>query len=184
MRSEINAIRARVRALQRKLARELAVYRLDLLSQDLCHRWFVAQSDHKPLPGIQPFINRVIDAGYRLLHWARPTTTCWIASVKTPHPNPKSCSTLSSPLPVGYFLAGFLDRRKDMTWSRRGNPCGCPGCFPVSQNVRKNPAIQKFHRLPNASGCTRRKIRYVSPRAFSFSRHSRLSSFPRRRESI
>ena len=67
MRSEINAIRARVRALQRKLARELAVYRLDLLSRDLCHRWFVAQSDHKPLPGIQPFINRVIDAGYRLL---------------------------------------------------------------------------------------------------------------------
>ena len=51
MRSEIKAIRARVRALQRKLARELAAYRLDLLSQDLCHRWFVAQSGHKPLPG-------------------------------------------------------------------------------------------------------------------------------------
>ena len=67
MRSEINAIRARVRALQRKLARELAAYRLDLLSRDLCHRWFVAQSDQKPLPEIQPFIQRVIDAGYRLL---------------------------------------------------------------------------------------------------------------------
>ena len=47
MRSEINALWARVRALQRKLARELAAYRLDLLSQ--------------------PFIRRVIDAGYRLL---------------------------------------------------------------------------------------------------------------------
>ena len=67
MRSEINALRARVRALQRKLARELAAYRLDLLSRDLCHRWFVAQSDQKPLPEIQPFIHRVIDAGYRLL---------------------------------------------------------------------------------------------------------------------
>ena len=67
MRSEINAILARVRALQRKLARELAAYRLDLLSRDLCHRWFVAQSDQKALPGIQPFISRVIDAGYRLL---------------------------------------------------------------------------------------------------------------------
>ena len=67
MRSEINALHARVRALQRKLARELAVYRLDLPSWDLCHRWFVAQSDQKPLPEIQPFIHRVIDAGYRLL---------------------------------------------------------------------------------------------------------------------
>ena len=67
MRSEINALWARVRALQRKLARELAAYRLDLLSRDLCHRWFVAQSDQKPLPEIQPFIRRVIDAGYRLL---------------------------------------------------------------------------------------------------------------------
>ena len=67
MRSEIDALWARVRALQRKLARELAAYRLGLLSRDLCHRWFVAQSDQKPLPGIQPFIRRVIDAGYRLL---------------------------------------------------------------------------------------------------------------------
>ena len=67
MRSEINALWARVRALQRKLARELAAYRLDLLSRDLCHRWFVAWSGHKPLPEIQPFIHRVIDAGYRLL---------------------------------------------------------------------------------------------------------------------
>ena len=67
MRSEIKALWTRVRALQRKLARELAAYRLDLLSRDLCHRWFVAWSDQKPLPQIQPFINRVIDAGYRLL---------------------------------------------------------------------------------------------------------------------
>ena len=68
MRSEINALWAWVRALQRKLARELAAYRLELLSRDLCHRWFVAQSDdQKPLPEIQPFIRRVIDAGYRLL---------------------------------------------------------------------------------------------------------------------
>ena len=67
MRSEINALWVRVRVLQRKLARELAAYRLDLLSRDLCHHWFVAQSDHKPLPEIQPFIQRVIDAGYRLL---------------------------------------------------------------------------------------------------------------------
>ena len=67
MRSEINALWARVRALQRIFARELAEYRLGLLCDDLCHRWYVAWSDHKPLPEIQSFIRRVMDAGYRLL---------------------------------------------------------------------------------------------------------------------
>ena len=67
MRSEIEALWRRVRALQRKFARELAEYRLSLISQDLCHRWFVARSNQKPLPKIQSFIKRVMDAGYRLL---------------------------------------------------------------------------------------------------------------------
>ena len=67
MMSEINALWRRVRALQRKLARELAEYRLGLLCGDLCERWFAAWSDHKPLPEIRPFIKRVMDAGYRLL---------------------------------------------------------------------------------------------------------------------
>ena len=67
MRSEIEALWRRVRALQRKLARELAEYRLGLISRDLCHRWFVARSNQKPLPKIQTFVKRVIDAGYRLL---------------------------------------------------------------------------------------------------------------------
>ena len=67
MMSEINALWRRVRALQRKLARELAEYRLGRICDDLCERWFAAWSDHKPLPGIRPFIKRVMDAGYRLL---------------------------------------------------------------------------------------------------------------------
>ena len=67
MRSEIEALWRRLRALQRKFARELAEYRLGLISRDLCHRWFVARSNQKPLPKIQTFIKRVIDAGYRLL---------------------------------------------------------------------------------------------------------------------
>ena len=67
MRSEIEALWRRVRALQRKFARELAEYRLGLLSNDLCRRWFVARSNQKPLPKIQTFVKRVIDAGYRLL---------------------------------------------------------------------------------------------------------------------
>ena len=67
MRSELNALWARVRALQRRFARELAEYRLGPICDDLCDRWFAAWSDHKPLPAIQPFIRRVMDAGYRLV---------------------------------------------------------------------------------------------------------------------
>ena len=65
--AEINELKRRVRALQRKFARELAEYRLGLICDDLCERWFAAWSDHKPLPEIRPFIKRVMDAGYRRL---------------------------------------------------------------------------------------------------------------------
>ena len=114
MRSEINALWTRVRALQRKLARELAAYRLDLLSRDLCHRWFVAQSDHKPLPGIQPFIRRVIDAGYRLLPLGAANNYLQGCRRKDTVPDPETrCSTRHPPLvpvrsrphPVGVRLA-------------------------------------------------------------------------------
>ena len=97
MRSEINALWARVRALQRKLARELAAYRLGLLSRDLCHRWFVAQSDQKPLPDIQPFIRRVIDAGYRLLPLAAANNYLQDCRRKDTVPDPETL--LSAILP-------------------------------------------------------------------------------------
>ena len=67
MMTEINELKRRVRALQRKFARELAELRLGRICDDLCERWFAAWSDHKPLPEIRPFIKRIMDAGYRLL---------------------------------------------------------------------------------------------------------------------
>ena len=42
MMSEINELKRRVRTLQRKFARELAEYRLGLICDDLCERWFAA----------------------------------------------------------------------------------------------------------------------------------------------
>ncbi len=99
MRSEINALRARVRALQRKLARELAAYRLDLLSRDLCQRWFVAQSDHKPLPDIQPFIRRVIDAGYRLLPLGAANNYLLACRRKNTAPDPEALLNVILPSP-------------------------------------------------------------------------------------
>ena len=100
MRSELNALWARVRALQRRFARELAEYRLGLICDDLCHRWHVAWSDHKPLPEIQPFIRRVMDAGYRPPPIrAPPATTCIVVFAKVTPPTLKCCSTPSSPRP-------------------------------------------------------------------------------------
>ncbi len=99
MRSEINALWARVRALQRRFARELAAYRLDLLCQDLCHRWFVAQSDHKPLPEIQPFIRWVIDAGYRLLPLAAANNYLHDCLRKDTAPNPEALLNAVLPSP-------------------------------------------------------------------------------------
>ena len=108
MRSEINALWARVRALQRKLARELAAYRLDLLSRDLCHRWFVAQSDQKPLPGIQPFINRVIDAGYRLLPLAAANNYLQGCRRKNTVPDPDALLNVILPSAGNIRPAGSL----------------------------------------------------------------------------
>ena len=108
MRSEINALWARVRALQRKLARELAAYRLDLLSRDLCHRWFVAQSDQKPLPGIQPFINRVIDAGYRLLPLAAANNYLQDCRRKNTVPDPDALLNVILPSAGNIRPAGSL----------------------------------------------------------------------------
>jgi hypothetical protein len=114
MRSEINALRARVRALQRKLARELAAYRLDLLSRDLCQRWFVAQSDHKPLPDIQPFIGRVIDAGYRLLPLGAANNYLQDCLRKGAAPDPEALLNAILPSPGIFPARGPLGRRKDM----------------------------------------------------------------------
>ena len=108
MRSEINALWARVRSLQRKLARELAVYRLDLLSRDLCHRWFVAWSDHKPLPEIQPFIRRVIDAGYRLLPWGAANNYLQGCRRKNTVPDPDALLNVILPSAGNIRPAGSL----------------------------------------------------------------------------
>ena len=114
MQSEINALWARVRALQRKLARELAAYRLDLLSRDLCHRWFVAQSGHKPLPEIQPFISRVIDAGYRLLPLGAANNYLLDCHRKDVCPEPEKLLNAILPSAGKYFSSRPIGLRKGM----------------------------------------------------------------------
>ncbi len=60
------ALRARVRALQRTLARELAVVRLRRLAGEFCLQSSVGQANGQPAPHPHAFIQRVASAGFRL----------------------------------------------------------------------------------------------------------------------
>ena len=60
------ALKARVRALQRTLARELAVVRLRRLSGEFCLQSSVVRASGQPAPQPHAFIHRVASAGFRL----------------------------------------------------------------------------------------------------------------------
>ena len=62
----LSALRARVRALQRKFARELALLRLRRLAEEHCRQSSAARADRQPPPGSHAFIRRVAAAGFRL----------------------------------------------------------------------------------------------------------------------
>ena len=62
----LSPLRARVRALQRKLAPQLALLRLRRLAEDHCLQSSAAQADRQPPPGSHAFIRRVASAGFRL----------------------------------------------------------------------------------------------------------------------
>ena len=59
-------LRARVRALQRKMAKEIAIVRLRRLVSEFRLQWFVALTDRKSLPKPQSFGFWVVKAGFRL----------------------------------------------------------------------------------------------------------------------
>ena len=59
-------IRSRLRALQKKMAKELAIVRLRRLVKEFRLQWFVALTDRKPLPQPRSFGFRVVKAGFRL----------------------------------------------------------------------------------------------------------------------
>ena len=63
---KMGELRARVRALQRKMAKELAIVRLRRLVKEFRLQWFVALTDKKPLPEPRSFGFRVVQTGLRL----------------------------------------------------------------------------------------------------------------------
>ena len=62
----MRALQARVRALQRILAKELAVVRLRRLSEEFCLQSSVGQASGQTPPQPHVFIQRVASAGFRL----------------------------------------------------------------------------------------------------------------------
>ena len=62
----MRALRARVRALQRILAPELAVVRLRRLAGDFCLQSLAVRAGGQPPPQPHAFIQRVASAGFRL----------------------------------------------------------------------------------------------------------------------
>ena len=62
----MRSLQARVRALQRILAPELAVVRLRRLSEEFCIESTVAHANGEPPSHPQAFIRRVASAGFRL----------------------------------------------------------------------------------------------------------------------
>ena len=59
-------LRSRIRALQKKMALDQAIVRLRPLVREFRLQWFVALTDHKPLPEPRSFGFRVVKAGFRL----------------------------------------------------------------------------------------------------------------------
>lgn len=62
----IDALRSRVRALQRKLALPRAQLILQRMADELCQQWSCAQVEGQPLPHPQAFVLQVAKAGFRL----------------------------------------------------------------------------------------------------------------------
>ena len=62
----MRSLQARVRALQRILAKELAVVRLRRLSEEFCIESSVVQANDEPPSQPHVFIQRVASAGFRL----------------------------------------------------------------------------------------------------------------------
>ena len=92
----MNALRARVDALRRKMARELTVVRLRRLSDEFSLQCAVAVGDRQPQPEPHAFIRRVVDAGFRLPTFMAATSTWTAAAARTPSPKSTAFSAPSS----------------------------------------------------------------------------------------
>ena len=65
--ASLASLESRVRSLRRKLAQARAQRVIHPMADEYCLEWARANADHKRVPETQPFISRIVKAGYRLL---------------------------------------------------------------------------------------------------------------------
>ena len=136
----MHSLQARVRALQRILAPELAVVRLRRLSEEFCIESSVGQASGQPQPHPHAFIQRVAPPSASGSHpsW-RSTNTSRGAGTETTSPTVKTSFAPSSPGPGAIPI--LPSDRDEHNWpsSRQSARGSC-----ISRPNTKNPALSVF----------------------------------------
>ncbi len=65
----LSQIRSEIRALQRKYHRELSIYRMRRITEEVHHDYARAVADRQDPPSPQQIIRRIADRGFRLTTW-------------------------------------------------------------------------------------------------------------------
>ena len=97
----LSSLRARVRALRRKLILELTLVRLRRLVEEIRLQWYVALTDGQPLPESQPVIKKLGAAGF------------WLRTFAAAHGYMDRCRRGNTELDGDQFLRILIP------WSRR-----------------------------------------------------------------
>ena len=104
----LSQIRNQVRALQRKYAKELAVYRLRRMAEEIFHDWNATVADGNEAPESHTVIWRIAQRGFRLYTYTslhHYLTKCKEAG-KSPEPR-QIVSVLLPWAETGGYLEGF-----------------------------------------------------------------------------
>ena len=205
----MRALRARVRSLQRTLARELAVVRLRRLSEEFCIESSVVRANGQPAPQPHAFIQRVASAGFRSHPSWRPINTSRGAGSKTSSPIAKTSFAPSSPGPgaIQHPTAGRNENRCPIlasggpAWDPqgdrkepecacycRGNPCGCPVARSKGHSFlirfrggtnRQGPLVYKSSNVPIIESANNRKTPGLPPHRVDTNWDRQSNSFNR-----
>ena len=136
----MRALRARVRALQRTMALELAVVRLRRLSEELCIESSVGQANGQPPSHPHAFIQRWPPPASGSHPSWRPINTSRGAGSKTSSPTAKTSFAPSYPGPGAFPLPPSGRNENHCPTFASGGPVGGP------QGYRKEPECACYYR--------------------------------------
>ena len=115
----MRALRARVRALQRTMALELAVVRLRRLSEEFCIESSVVRANGQPAPQPHAFIQRVASAGFRLPSFMAAHQYLERCRTQRHPPRPRRPPSLPRPLVRALSRSRLLAGMKTVAQSSR-----------------------------------------------------------------